>query len=442
MALTGTDRGSGTHNTAATSFTATPGSNLTAGAMAVMVIASDNAGSVGAAMATFTVTDTKSNTWTRRQSPINDPGSANQGTEGAIFTTPQNGGALTTGDTITVSFGSDTPTAKTWTLMEVTAGAGNTVTYVTGGTGTSGTGTTSPTITTGTITDTNMVIAALFIEAGTAMVITQDGDSTNGSWSAQQNAQIGSGAAGQCVASQRKVVSATATQTYNPTLSASPFDLALAWIELRELVNTTVTPTTATLTIATFAPSVTASDHQTVTPTTASLTTATFAPSVTASDHQTVTPTTATLSTSGFAPTVSVTDHQTVTPDPASLSTVTFAPTVIVASGEVLVTPGVATLTLATFAPAVRVQQQFRNTFTGEIRESETELGYPWMLEGTQLRPPSFELSVKTSDKILAEVGDDPVLAQEALDTELSREFPPRTDLLEALRKVIADAES
>src|SRR5262245_5932969 len=117
MALTGTDRGTGTHNTAATSFTVTPASNLTAGALAVLCIAADNAHSSGTNFTTWSVTDTKGNTWTLRQDALNDPGAASAGIEGGIFTTAQNGGALTTGDTITVSFGSDTPTAKTWTLM-------------------------------------------------------------------------------------------------------------------------------------------------------------------------------------------------------------------------------------------------------------------------------------------------------------------------------------
>lgn len=350
MALTGTDRGTGTHNTAATSFTGSPGSNLTAGAMAVMVIASDNAGTLGALMATFTVTDTKGNTWTRRQSPLNDPGAAGQGVEGAIFTTPQNGGALTTGDTITVSF-SDSPTAKTWTLMEVTAGAGNEVAYVTGNIGTGGTGTSSPTITTGTITDANMVIGALFLESGASTTITEDSDTTNGSWSTQQQAKIGSAAAGTCAASQRKVVTATATQTYNPTLSVSP-DLALAWIELREKINTTVTPTTLALTTATLAPTVTASDHKTVTPTTLALALSSFAPTVTTSDHQTVTPSTATLTTAAFAPAVAASDHQTATPPAASLSIAAFAPSVSTPAQAV---PAPASLALTTYIPSVEI---------------------------------------------------------------------------------------
>jgi hypothetical protein len=112
--------------------------------------------------------------------------------------------------------------------------------------------------------------------------------------------------------------------------------------------NVSVTPGVATLTLATFAPTVTASAHKTVTPTTAALTLATFAPTVRLGFN--VVPTTATLTTATFAPTVATTAHTTVTPTTASLTLATFAPTV---SAPRLVTPGVASLTLATFAPTV-----------------------------------------------------------------------------------------
>jgi hypothetical protein len=138
--------------------------------------------------------------------------------------------------------------------------------------------------------------------------------------------------------------------------------------------NVTVTPSTAALTTATFAPTVTASDHKTatpstaslslatfapsvtvgvrVTPSTASLTTATFAPTVTATQHQTVTPSTASLTTATFAPTVTASDHKTVTPTTASLTLATFAPTVTV-GGDVTVTPSTAVLSITTYAPTV-----------------------------------------------------------------------------------------
>jgi ribosomal protein S19 len=110
----------------------------------------------------------------------------------------------------------------------------------------------------------------------------------------------------------------------------------------------TVTPATLALVTATFAPTVTATNHQTVTPNTASLTTALFAPVIALA----VTPSTASLALSAFAPTVAATQHQLLTPDVAGLTLATFAPTVT-ASAHQAVTPTTAALTLATFAPTV-----------------------------------------------------------------------------------------
>jgi hypothetical protein len=231
MAITGTDRGTGTHNTSALSFTLSPASNLAAGSWAVLVIAVDNADTSGAAHSTFTVTDSLGNTWTRRISPLYDPGTASSGVEGAIFTTPQNGGTLTTGTTITVTFDAST-TAKAWTLMEVVPSSGFYLKYVTGGVNT-GSATTTPTVTTGSIDNGNIVIGGLFNEQGTGQTVTGDGDTTNGSWSTQQTAEVGTTAAGMTVSSQRKVVTATATQTFNPTLGVSS-DVILGWIQLTE----------------------------------------------------------------------------------------------------------------------------------------------------------------------------------------------------------------
>ena len=113
-----------------------------------------------------------------------------------------------------------------------------------------------------------------------------------------------------------------------------------------------VTPGTASLTTARFAPTVTASDHKTVTPGIATLVTARFVPVVTASDHKVVTPGIATLATATFAPAVTVGVR--VVPGIATLALATFAPSVTV-SANVTVTPGAAALTTASFAPAVTV---------------------------------------------------------------------------------------
>lgn len=112
--------------------------------------------------------------------------------------------------------------------------------------------------------------------------------------------------------------------------------------------NVSLTPTTLALTTATFAPTVTASDHKSVTPTTASLTLSTFAPTVTIGVN--IVPSTASLSLSTFAPTVTTTDHKTVTPTTKALTLTTFAPSVLT---PVLVTPSTKALSLSTFAPTV-----------------------------------------------------------------------------------------
>jgi len=227
MALSGTDRGVGTHNTAG-NFTLSPASNFTAG-WAVLCLAADNA-SAGGVGSVITVTDSLSNTWTRRISPLYDPVGASAGVEGGIFTTPQDGGTLTTGTTITVTF-TNAAVAKTWTLMQV---SGTSISYVTGNVNV-GSATNAPTVTTASIPSGDMVIAALFNESGTGQTVTADSDSTNGAWSTQQTAEIGTTTSGMTVASQRKVVTATATQTYNPTLGVSS-DVILGWIELSESV--------------------------------------------------------------------------------------------------------------------------------------------------------------------------------------------------------------
>lgn len=108
----------------------------------------------------------------------------------------------------------------------------------------------------------------------------------------------------------------------------------------------TVTPTTATLSITGYAPTIRL--PKVVTPTTRSLTITTYAPTVLL--PKTVTPTTASLTTTGYAPTVAT--PRVVTPATKALTTTGYAPTV---KTPRTVTPTAAGLTLTTFAPAVRL---------------------------------------------------------------------------------------
>lgn len=231
MALTVTARGTGTHNASSTTFTLSPSGTLAAGSLAVLVVAADNAAASGVAFTTFAVSDDKANIWTRGPVPLYDPGAASEGVEGAQFTTNMAGGALTSASVITVTFDTAT-TAKAWVMWEVVPAAGKAVSYITHGWNT-GAATTTPTVTTGSITSGDVMIGALYNEYGTAQTITQDGDSTNGAWSSQQTAEVGTTTAGMSVSSQYKITTGTATQTYNPTLGTSS-DVILSWLQLRE----------------------------------------------------------------------------------------------------------------------------------------------------------------------------------------------------------------
>jgi hypothetical protein len=105
-----------------------------------------------------------------------------------------------------------------------------------------------------------------------------------------------------------------------------------------------VTPTNATLVLASFAPTV--STPRLVTPGKATLVLATFAPTV--STPRLVTPGKGTLTLTTFAPTVLA--PRLVTPGKGTLVLASFAPTVQIG---VRVTPNIGTLTLSTFAPTV-----------------------------------------------------------------------------------------
>lgn len=350
MALTVTSRGTGTHNTGAT--TLVPGgrtATLAALSMGCLLIALDNAGAAGAATcAPSSWTDAKGNVWTRRQNALYDNGAASAGIEMAIYTAPITVALLTT-DLGTITWdGAVSPVAKAWTWYEVIPSGANTVAYSTGGT-IAGATAANATVGTTSVLVGDAVIAGYFAENVAA--VTGDADATNGSWTAQQTATIGSTTSGVRIATQQKVQTTTAsTQSYDATVASQ--DRIAGYVMLHEVVNTTVTPGVASLTTAPFAPTVTVPNNITVTPTTVSLATSAFAPIVSTTAHQTLTPGVVALATSAFAPTATASDHKLVTPAPASLTLTGFAPTVT-PSNHQTVTPDVVALSLTTFAPTI-----------------------------------------------------------------------------------------
>lgn len=116
--------------------------------------------------------------------------------------------------------------------------------------------------------------------------------------------------------------------------------------------NKWVTPTTASLTLSTFAPTVFASDNKQAIPSTASLTLTTYEPTVFASDAQQIIPSTASLTLTAYEPTVTATANQWAIPTTASLTLTGYEPTVTSTASSVIV-PSTAALTLATFEPTI-----------------------------------------------------------------------------------------
>ncbi len=61
--------------------------------------------------------------------------------------------------------------------------------------------------------------------------VTQDADTTNGTWRAQASATGGSGAGAMTVASQLKLVTATATQSYDVSFLGSNANIP-GWVQI------------------------------------------------------------------------------------------------------------------------------------------------------------------------------------------------------------------
>lgn len=229
--ITGTDRGSGSTNTGSqNTLVVTPGSNFSPRSWAVLFVAYDNSGTNGADPFSA-ITDSAGNVWTSRQNSLNDPGAASAGIAVRVFTSDMSVKKLTTGDTITVSFGGITTVARAWALHEVKPGASRVISYVTGGQASQTSAT--PSITTGSITSGDIVLAGVGREGNTAP--TGDADSSSGTWSAVLGSRVGTTTSGAEIVTQRKVVTGTATQTYNPTFGGTSADGCNVWIQLTEI---------------------------------------------------------------------------------------------------------------------------------------------------------------------------------------------------------------
>ncbi len=229
-ALTVTNRGTGTHNTSASSFACAPTSTVTAGTTGVLCVSIDNSGSGGsvATLPAGPITDSVGNVWKRAKSFIYDPGAASAGIEGAIYVCPKIVTALTSANSVTLSLGV-AAVAKCWSFTQVEAQSGYFYSHDNGTTGTgTGAATGTPTVTTGSVTTYTAVIGLSVCESPNTY--TGDSDTTNGSWSAIQTTSVGTTTSGVAIGSQVKIVTGAGAQTFNPTHTSS--DTAIAYVTM------------------------------------------------------------------------------------------------------------------------------------------------------------------------------------------------------------------
>ena len=232
MALTVTSRGTGTHNTGATTLVPDGRSaTLAVGSMGVLAIAVDNAGASGSAVCAPTSwTDAKGNVWTRRINALYDNGTTSAGIEMAFYTAPITVALLTTDAGTMTWISGVSPVAKAWTWYEVIPSGSNTIDYGTGG-NIAGATAANATVVTGTIEIGDAVIAGYFSE--NVATVTGDSDTTNGTWTAQQTTTIGTTTGGVRIATQQKVqTTAASTQSYDVTVASQ--DRIAGWVTFLE----------------------------------------------------------------------------------------------------------------------------------------------------------------------------------------------------------------
>lgn len=225
-----------------TTTTVTVALPMVTGSAGVLWFSADNNGTSGAAPNFPTsITDSKSNTWTRQQNAAQNPVAAGSGAEYAIYTSILTADLLVN-DTIACTYTVAGVTAKGFGLWEFRPTNTGPMTYVSGASG-SGAATASPSVTTSSITNGDYVVGVCAAEgpSSASTGFTQDSGTTNGTWMKSQITQHNStGAPAMSGISQWKQVTATATQVYNPTFGTSA-DSIIGWVSLHDA--STIGPT-------------------------------------------------------------------------------------------------------------------------------------------------------------------------------------------------------
>ena len=240
------------------------GTTFVVGDMVVIAIASDNAGSSGSAACITTASGTGFGSFTKRNNVVYDNGAAAAGAEIAYFWAICSTDRAST-DTVTINFSPNT-TSKcclVWNVHSTDAAQYPHTAIGNGSVSGAGATTGTPTLTSGA---TNVGVGAVTfgaISAETNATVTLDGDTTNGSWSAQltQVANTGTVATSMRAAGQYKIQTTTdSQQTYNPTLTSCDNIMAIL------VVGIGTTPTPATIVATVTQDAVTAKAGQTTAP--------------------------------------------------------------------------------------------------------------------------------------------------------------------------------
>lgn len=209
-----------TVNNVATAASTTPSSTFVVdgvtadvGDWLVICVAADNSYPPGAPSLLPEMSDTAGNTYVSRALNTNDPGAANEGVTVGIWTAPITT-AITDGS-ITGNCSPDTP-AKAIVVQRVTPSFGRTVGFSSVGSPTVGRNS-NVSRTTPSIPEEYTLFFAVAVE--TLNAVTGDTDTINGAWGDIYTAVANTGTANtsQSIGAQYKTVTATGTQTWNPS---------------------------------------------------------------------------------------------------------------------------------------------------------------------------------------------------------------------------------
>ncbi len=240
MAVTFTGAGTAVAASGASPQAVTTTAALAIGDYLVALISYDNSGSSGADPMTGTIALTPATgalgAVASAQTGLNDPGNASLGVAARVVARPVTT-AIPSGTVINVGW-TGTLVVRAVAFMKVSSAG--TTSYV-GNSGSVGTNSAiaAPSFVTPTANNGEGVLCWSAKEYGTATG--GDSDTTNGSWSSVYGTFTGATAAGQAAYFQSKVVTATATQTWNPTNGGTAADWILGCLTFSETINPAIT---------------------------------------------------------------------------------------------------------------------------------------------------------------------------------------------------------